>query len=234
MERAETKLARAGERVRKALTAETCAADDLRSVRAGLLERVAARNVGGTGQRCSFRSTARGWLALLAFGAGAAGVVFIWGWMRLPVSFQVGKAGAPGRLGDPIEAMEDEPTPLRFSEGSSLLLHQGSQIRVLSSDAKGSRVLVENGVVDASIARGPVGKSHWRFEAGSFHVLVTGTKFKMEFNSQDQSLRISTHEGQVVVSAACLKMPKTVGAGNTFDLVCRGEDVPMPPTDHGV
>ena len=57
-----------------------------------------------------------------------------------------------GQLGDVIEATDGRAVPVSFSEGSTLLLHPGGRIRVLSLERDDARVLVEDGVVDATIA----------------------------------------------------------------------------------
>jgi hypothetical protein len=220
MEPTETKLDQLGERIREVLAAEVNPAGDLRTARAGFLEQVTARNECASGQRWSLRGMVRTWRWLVLVSAAAGGAVGILAWQRLPISFQVGANAAPGRMGDLVEAMAKEPTPLRFSEGSSLLLHQGGRMRVLSSEPKGARVLLENGVVEVAIKHAPGADARWSFEAGPFRVAVTGTKFEMTFHPQDQSLRLSAREGQVSVTAACLPTPKAVAAGDRFDLSC--------------
>jgi transmembrane sensor len=218
MEPAEAKLTQLGERIREALAAEATPSPDLRAARAGFLERVAVRNSSASAQTWSSRGTARRLRWLFLVGAAASGAAGILIWQRLPISFQVGVAATPGRMGDLVEATV--ATPLRFSEGSSLLLQQGSKMRVLSSEPKGARVLIENGAVDVAITHVAGAKARWSFEAGPFRVLVTGTRFKMVFHPEDLSLNLATQEGQVVVTAPCLKAPKPVSAGESLDLSC--------------
>ena len=228
MEPADPKLGQLGERIREALAAQGTPSPDIRAARSGFLQQVAEHNTGMTGpsgQRW-LMGTARRWRWLLLASAAASGAVGIWMWQRLPISFQVGVAAAPGRLGDLVEAIAKEPTPLRFSEGSSLVLQQGSRMRVLSSEPKGARVLIENGAVDVAITHVQGGKARWSFEAGPFRVLVTGTRFKMEFHPQDLSLKLATEEGQVVVLAPCLPTPKPVSAGESLDLSCLPKEEP--------
>jgi transmembrane sensor len=218
MESAEQKLDKIGESIRGALAAETAPADDIRIARAGFLQQVSARNADLPGRPRGL--VAQRWWMLLLAGATAAGALTFWLHARPPISFEIGQAGAPGRLGDLVEAQAKEPLAVRFSEGSSLFLHQGGRMRVLSSDAKGARVLVEDGFLDAAIAHARRDKPHWNFEVGPFHVLVTGTRFQLDFHSQDQSFSLVTQEGQVLVSGACLGTPRAVSAGERLDLSC--------------
>ena len=119
-----------------------------------------------------------------------------------------------------IEASDGRPTPLQFSEGSRLFLHEGGRMRVLSLDPESTRVLVEEGVLDVSVVPTKARKTRWDFEAGPYRVKVTGTKFRMAFNAHDQNFRLSTEEGQVVVSGGCQQTAQKVSAGESIDWTC--------------
>jgi hypothetical protein len=119
---------------------------------------------------------------------------------------------------------------LRFSEGSSIILHESTRLRVLTTDTRGARMLIEDGTVDASIASARIGKKHWSFEAGPFQVLVTGTRFTLSYRALHQSFGLATHEGQVVVSGACLDRPTPVAAGSRIDLNCLARRAPPAQT----
>jgi transmembrane sensor len=218
MERPEAKLVEFGAAVREALAAESSASGEIRLARAGFLQHVATRNA--TAASRPRRASAHPWRFLLLAGATAAAAIAVWTWTHLPISFQVGAAGAPGQPGDLVSAAGTAPTPLHFSEGSSLVLHEGGRLRVLATEPKGARVLVENGTVDVDIAPARLGKKQWYFEAGPFSVLVTGTKFKMSYRALDQSFGLAMQEGRVVVAGACLDRPTPVTAGGHLDLSC--------------
>jgi TolA-binding protein len=152
--------------------------------------------------------------------------VALWTWTARPVTFQVGASGAPGRIGDLVYGATQGLVPLRFSEGSSVILHEDARLRVLATDTRGARMLIEDGAVDASIASARIGKKHWSFEAGPFQVLVTGTRFTLTYRALDQSFGLATHEGQVVVSGPCLGAPTPVAAGARLDLSCLAQRAP--------
>jgi len=218
MECPETKLENFGTAVREALAAEISSTDEIRQARDGFLCEFAARS--GTKRGWASWATARRWRILLLASATTAGVVAIWAFSPRPVTFQVGAVGATGRTGDLIQAPAKGPLPLRFSEGSQVTLHEGSHLRVLATDKRGARVLIEDGTVDVSITTTRTGKKHWNFEAGPFQVLVTGTKFTLTYRALERSFGLSTQEGQVVVSGACLSSPTPVAAGTRLDLSC--------------
>jgi hypothetical protein len=148
-----------------------------------------------------------------------------------PVSFDVGESRS-GRVGDLIESPAGQDTPLAFSEGSRLVLHKGGRLRVLSLGRGKARVLVEDGTLDVSVAHAPGQKVGWSFEAGSFLVTVTGTKFRMAFSSRDQSFHLATQEGQVVVSGGCHPTPRSISAGEELELSCPPIAQPAVPVEH--
>jgi len=137
-----------------------------------------------------------------------------------PVSFDVGESRS-GRIGDLIESPAGQDTPLAFSEGSRLVLHKGGRLRVLALGRGTARVLIEDGTLDVSVAHAPGQKVGWRFEAGAFLVTVTGTKFRMAFSARDQSFRLATQEGRVVVSGGCHPAPSSISAGEQIEISCR-------------
>jgi len=128
-------------------------------------------------------------------------------------------------LGDVVQAPGSEAVPLRFSEGSTIVLHEGGRARVLTADAAGARVLLESGEADVAIAHRAQSATRWSFEAGPFHVLVTGTRFKVAWNAMNQALALATKEGSVLVSAPCLDVPRVVSAGHSVQLSCRKPSV---------
>jgi transmembrane sensor len=228
MDPSDSTLEHIGRRLREALAVEGTPAEDVRRAREGFVQEIATRNARGAMLSTAKRTRLRLRWALLA-GTLATGVAGFWLWPRAPISFRVSGDSA-GRFGDLVEASLPAPTPLRFSEGSMLQLHHGGRLRVLSADPRGARVLVENGVLDASIAH-PTGKKvNWSFEAGPFHVAITGTRFSLDFDPRGQTLRLATLEGQVMVSAPCFAHAKAVSAGETIDASCRsGSTVSTSP-----
>ena len=228
MEHEQGSLENIGTHVREILAADAHASDELRRGRIAFLEEIERRNAVRSHRR-SLRPGSRRWLPLVFAASFAAGAAGLWMWMR-PVTFQVGEARL-GQLGDAIEAADGRATPLHFSEGSTLLLHAGGRMRVLSLETGAARVLVEDGVVDATIAHRKSGKTRWDFEAGPYRVTVNGTKFRMAFHASDQSFSLSTEEGQVVVSGGCQKAPTTVSAGEKIELSCLPHEAPQPWTD---
>jgi transmembrane sensor len=212
-----------GERIAAALEAETQPEQQLRAARSRLLERVTGTRPHGTRGRAALRYAAIAALALLA-ATGAALRSFY-----RPISFATngGKLG----VGDVLEAARRDPLRVEFSEGSRMLLHQGARARVLETQAAGARVLLESGVADVSIVHRGGHGTHWRFEAGPFQVLVTGTRFELGWQPDAQSLSLAMQSGSVQVSGACLPVPRVVERGASLRLSCSTKP-PAPAIAH--
>ena len=223
MERPDARLAFLGTAVRELLAFECAPVREIREARAELLQTIAARNL----LPAPWPRRVRG---LLLAAALAATAVALWTWVNLPVTFQVGLLGTPGRPGDLVRAAADVPKPLHFSDGSSLVLAEGGRLRVLTTDAKGARVLVEDGSVNVKVAGARLGKKHWSFEAGPFSVRVTGTRFKLSYRAAEQAFALETEEGQVVVAGGCLDRPRAVSAGERLELACLTKPQPSQET----
>jgi len=225
MESPKTDLKEIGQAIREALDDSANPAEQIRAVRAGLIDRVSARNAAGARRGWLRRSGPPRRRPLPVFGAlgvlGLLGAAAAFGiWLRLPISFQVGAAGTAGHLGDVVEASDGWPVALRFSEGSSVVLGAGARTRVLSAESAGARVLLESGAVDVSIVHRQGHGTRWSLEAGPFHVLVTGTKFRLDWNPKDQSLGLTAREGSVLVSGGCLDAARAVKAGENIRWSC--------------
>ena len=214
-----------GERFRDLIVGDPRASDEIRRGRAVFLEEVERRNApAGFGR--PFARRRRQWVSLVAASALAAGAAAVWILTR-PVMFQIGET-RQGQLGSVIEATDGRAVPVSFSEGSKLLLHPGGRIRVLSLKRDDARVLVEDGVVDATVAHRGGATTRWDFEVGSYHVTVNGTRFQMAFRAQDRVLRVSTEEGSVAVAGGCLEAAKTVSAGESIEASCPAREAPAP------
>jgi len=199
-------------RVRRVLAEDPGASDEIRSGRAAFLREVERRNQPSIGGR-AFDRRNRYWLPL-CFSAFIGVAAALWLWTR-PGTFQIGET-REGRIGDVIEAADGRVVPVSFSEGSTLVLRDGGRIRVLSLESGATQVLVEDGVVDATIVHRKTGRTKWEFDVGAYRVTVNGTKFRMAYQAASRALRVSTEEGQVTVAGGSLATPRTVSAGQSL------------------
>ena len=230
MDSREAELKRAGKMIRARLDTESAEIEELRFGRKIFVDYVIRRNTRRAGLRSSRFAVARRISFALASALAVLVGVLIWRRHR-PIAFQIDSDSGPldssGNAGDLIAANTVAPTALRFSEGSSIVLERAAQVRVLSLNANGARVLIEKGTADVAIAH-PGGPGKWRFEAGPVTVDVTGTRFRIDWNPDERSFGIELKEGSVIVGGDCLQEPRKVQRGDSLRLSCSG---PVP-LDH--
>jgi TolA-binding protein len=228
MDPADEQLERVGRSIRDALASENHASEEIRVARTYFLEGFASR----TSRRANRPfAPLRNWRAWAAVATAATAIVGLGVWKQLPISFRSSVPAISTTPGDLIEASSARAVPLDFSEGSSVLLHEGGRMRVIAAEAAGARVLVESGTVDVSIAHRRLGRTRWSFEAGQFHVAVVGTRFRLEFRPQNQQFKLNMREGRVVVSGGCLATPTAVTEGGTLDLSCQPASALATPSE---
>jgi hypothetical protein len=217
MESPEENLWHIGKAIRQTLSDESKSLDPIRVARQGLVEQVALRNCGPNERRSLFPFVRAGW-AIAAFGLLCV-AVFGLTLSRRPIGFAIDGRSSPGRPGEVIEANNNSPLAVAFTEGSALLLHEGGRMRVLSLQKDGARVLVESGALDVAIPR-PPRLASWRFELGPFQVSLAGSKFRAAWDPADERLSLYVREGSVVVSGRCIGGQRTVAAGQHLNVLC--------------
>jgi transmembrane sensor len=142
-----------------------------------------------------------------------------------PLAFEVG--GAPGRVGALIAA-SDQPLPVRFADGSAIVMALGSRARVAETRAHGASVVLQQGRIAVHVIHRD--RTDFRVEAGPFEVRVVGTRFDVSWESASQHLILALHEGTVRVSGPALPAARTVQAGERIELfAARAKDVALAP-----
>jgi hypothetical protein len=156
-------------------------------------------------------------------GAGAA-VVTIARRPR-PLTFVVGQAGEPGRVGAWLAAPPTGELTLAFSDGTALVLEAGARARVVSALDRRGRILIESGRV--RVAARPEG-SRWSFEAGPLAIEARGARLDLSWDPIDERFVTTVFDGSVDVQGDCLPGSRPVGPGETLDVSCRREIPPSP------
>jgi TolA-binding protein len=147
-----------------------------------------------------------------AFAAiGAVGLVIALRSRPAPLQVMVGPSSYRADLGSFIAASPSEPLPIRFTDGSSLVLAPTSAARVTETGANGAHVVLESGHVDVSVVHRAA--TEWHLRAGPFDVAVTGTRFDLEWKGGQGELSVAMKEGRVVVSGGCLARSQELAAG---------------------
>lgn len=103
----------------------------------------------------------------------------------------------PALVGQWISAPDARSLPLRFSDGSALLMHPGARLRLTALTAHGATVVVEDGSVDVRVRHRA--DTAWRLTAGPYAVDVTGTAFTLAWRSREGAIDLAMREGAVRV-----------------------------------
>ncbi len=168
-----------------------------------------------------------GWASFVALPAIAAVAVWALPWRLPPADLTFIQAdGQVGHVGEAIDAPPVAPWPLKFSDGSVVSLYAGSHARVSAVNANGARIVLDRGGASASVVHR--GGSRWVIVAGPFEVLVSGTRFEVNWDSNEEVFRLDLEEGSVLVSSPCMPEPKSVARGDHLRLSCGSKH---PTTD---
>jgi transmembrane sensor len=177
-----------------------------------------ARVTEATKERLLAAPVSRGKTRPIALAAALAALVVVALVVALrpaPLAFDRGPAGA-GHVGEWIAAPLDVALPLRFSDGSQIVLEARSRARVTAAFAAGAQLTIERGSLDAAVVHRAA--TRWRIDAGPFSVHVTGTHFTVRWDPETEAFAVHLLEGSVVVTGPLLGEGRAVSNGETLDV----------------
>lgn len=114
------------------------------------------------------------------------------------LSFEVDSALAQGPYLQPPALGPD--AEVRFSDGTELNLGAGGRARVATTTPHGAQLVLERGHAELHVIHKP--GARWSFDAGPFTVVVTGTRFTLDWNASQEQLQVVVTEGSVLVRGA--------------------------------
>jgi len=114
------------------------------------------------------------------------------------------------------------PQTLRFEDGSSLVAQPRTLVQATTVHDHGASIQLEDGELDVSIPHRR--KTRWSFLAGPYEIEVTGTRFRLAWSAETQTLELDMHEGSVVLRGPQLSEHR-LSAGDSVRL-----SPPVPPT----
>jgi FecR protein len=135
------------------------------------------------------------------------------------ISFRV--EGAELLPGGSVAAGPSGRPVVRFSDGSEVILVEGSRVHVRTVDEHGARVTLDEGEAHAYVVHTPA--THWSFDVGPYVVDVTGTAFGISWAAAAGQLDLRLENGSVRVSGPVFDTPVALRAGQW--LTVRARDV---------
>ena len=157
--------------------------------------------------------------ALVWLGAGCAAVsmaaaaALVWVPRHASLTFATGQEAQRGAIGNWMSATTTA-LPLKFSDGTQIVLQPSAQARVTELHESGAHVVLERGELAAAV-RHQFG-AHWELQAGPFSVVVRGTRFNLGWTPESSTFALGLTEGVVDVRGPGLMGPRTVRTGQTL------------------
>lgn len=139
---------------------------------------------------------ARGWVLASALMLVLGTVAGRGLWLRHSrLTFAV--EGADARTDGYIPRVAAPLAQVKFSDGTEVEIEHGSRAWVVSTDADGAQLRLEDGRAHFAVVHRP--HAHWLVEAGPFVVWVAGTDFDVQWSSTKDLLRVYLRGGVVTV-----------------------------------
>ena len=183
------------------------------------------RLLGGNPRSDPFRRQSGLRWALAAAGAlGAAAGAYYWKWSHLEcLTATVGESRTRMASGSWIDAPETASVPLNFSDGTSVEIAARSRARLLELGKQGAQLALESGHAEVNVAHG--NDRHWELRAGPFTVIVTGTRFHLAWNPNEDQFELMLSEGQVELVGCGFGAGRKLVAGQLVRASCRNSSV---------
>jgi hypothetical protein len=140
-----------------------------------------------------------------------------------PLSFTIGSAGERGVLRNWESAPDDASVPIRFSDGTRVVLEPRARARVVAVSERGAEIVIESGRAHVDVVpvrRAAAGESPWRVSLGPFSVEVKGTRFDVEWDPRTDAFALDLFEGSVRVSGCQEGHAHTLVAGQGVRASC--------------
>jgi hypothetical protein len=134
-----------------------------------------------------------------------------------PLTVAIGNSATSAALGASIAAPSDHEVPLQFSDGSTVALSPGSTAVIASLVRNGGTLRINQGKANIHVVHTP--NSRWSVQAGPYTVIVTGTRFDIDWQPQLQQLMVKLTEGQIVVSGHSSQPPAQMSTGQQLVVV---------------
>jgi transmembrane sensor len=156
--------------------------------------------------------------------AVAASIAFLaWPKQKSPqLSAQFGNSAQPASVGAWFSAPATESVPLDFSDGTRIDLTAGSRARLVALEPTSVTLAIESGRARVHVVHRP--HATWQLSTGPFTVHVTGTRFTVGWNPEQDTFELELTEGSVELSGCIFGQAQRVSAGQIVRASCkRGE-----------
>ena len=105
---------------------------------------------------------------------------------------------------------------LAFDDGSRVVLSSGASVRTEMVGPSSASLELERGRAAVRVVH--TRSTHWTVHAGSYSVLVTGTRFHLDWRPENGALSVMVEEGSVRVTGGLLTEALDISAGQSLAL----------------
>ena len=169
--------------------------------------------------------------AVLSAACAAAVLVTYTATLPAPLGITIDGTIVARPMGMFVEAAPGEKKPIRFTDGSRVVLAPSASARIVDTSEDGASVLVERGEVEVSVVHRD--DTRWRFDVGPYTVRVTGTAFVVSWSPDTGLFSLTLGEGSVEVAGPALVKSRSVVAGETLKAWPRERKVMLVSNDSG-
>lgn len=141
------------------------------------------------------------------------------------LSFEVDPKLAQGEYLQP--PLSGPNADVRFSDGSELRLDAGGRARVANTTANGAQLVLERGHAELHVVHRA--NTRWSFDAGPYTVRVTGTRFTIDWATDEERLQVVVSEGSVLVQSSGKQEGIAVSAGQRLIATARDARFELGP-----
>jgi TolA-binding protein len=105
---------------------------------------------------------------------------------------------------------------LAFDDGSRVVLSSGASLRTEMIGPSSASLELERGRAAVRVMH--TRSTHWTVRAGAYSVLVTGTRFHLDWRPENGALSVTVEEGSVRVTGGLLAEALDISTGQSLDL----------------
>ena len=179
--------------------------------------RARERVVAGRRSRAAHsRPRSKAWLVAVAAAFALALVVVLGPREDAPLTFEVDSV--PGVVGRRMMAPPARELPMRFSDGTTMLLAPASSGAVDATNHEGAHVTVERGRAAVSMPVRPRARTRWSFGVGPFSIEAEGGRFDVSWEPVSEVFDLAIHDGSVRVSGPKIAGKPVVVAGQHLQI----------------
>ncbi len=143
----------------------------------------------------------------------AASLLLVWHFSRPQRGLEYTVHGAV-RNGDYVQVAADHAANIVFSDHTRIVAAAGVRMRIDEAGQNGARIAIERGRLEVEVTH-TEGRS-WRFEAGPFKVRVTGTRFVLAWDPNQEQIEVVLDAGSVDIDGYTGSGLVSVHAGQRF------------------